>query len=134
MHDWLGRRFNKKVMLSLKRFFKSFFYAFRGLAKAWKGERNLRVESVIGIMILVAGFFFGIKPIEWCLLIFVIGLVILMELANSAVERISDILKPRIHSYVKDIKDIAAASVMISAVMSIIIGLIVFIPYIKIAF
>jgi diacylglycerol kinase len=51
-----------------------------------------------------------------------------MELANSAVERIADILKPRIHSYVKEIKDITAAAVMISAILSIIIGLIIFIP------
>ena len=115
----------------MKRLKKSFIYASRGLSKAFREEQNLRVQAVIAIIILVAGSFLRISPIEWCLLIFVIGLVILMELANSAVERIADVLKPRIHSYVKEIKDITAAAVMISALMSIAVGLIIFIPYIR---
>lgn len=117
-------------MLNIKRLKKSFVYASRGISKAFREEQNLRVQSVIAIIILIVGLFFRISPIEWCLLIFIIGLVILMELANSAVERIADVLKPRIHTYVKEIKDITAAAVMISAFMSIVIGLIIFIPYI----
>ena len=117
-------------MLRLKRLSKSFVYAFRGLSKTFKEEQNLRVQSIVGIIILIAGSFLGIKPIEWCLLIFVIGLVLLMELANSAVERIADVLKPRIHNYVKEIKDIMAAAVMLASIVSIIIGLIIFVPYI----
>ena len=62
-------------------------------------------------------------------LIFVIGLVILMEIANSAIERVTDVLKPRIHDYVKEIKDITAAGVMVASFIALIIGAIIFWPY-----
>lgn len=115
-------------MFNFKRLSKSFLYAFRGLVKTFKEEQNLRIQAIIGIIIMIAGFYFRIEPVEWSLLIFVIGLVIIMELANSAVERITDVLKPRIHNYVKEIKDITAAAVMISALVSVMIGLIIFVP------
>lgn len=117
-----------EAMFNLKRLSKSFLYAFRGLVKTFKEEQNLRIQAIIGIIIMLAGFYFQIEPVEWSLLIFVIGLVIIMELANSAVERITDVLKPRIHNYVKEIKDITAAAVMVSAFISVIVGLIIFLP------
>lgn len=117
-------------MFDLKRLGKSFTYAFRGFFKTFKEEQNLQVQSIIAIIIIVIGFILEIKSLEWCLIIFVIGLVVLMELANSAVERIADVLKPRIHNYVKEIKDIMAAAVMLSAFLAIVVGLIIFIPYI----
>ena len=82
------------------------------------------------MIVIVLALFFQINRLEWILLIFVISLVMLMELANSAVERIADILKPRIDDYVKEIKDIAAAGVMLSSFVAVIIGLIIFFPYI----
>ena len=75
------------------------------------------------------GAFFQISLSEWTTLILIIGLVFLMELINSAVERVTDVLKPRIDNYVKEIKDIMAAAVMLASIVSIIIGLIIFIPY-----
>ncbi len=112
------------------RLLKSFIYAFRGLKKAFCEEQNLRVQAIIGIITTIAGFILKIKPLEWCLLIFAVFLVILMEMLNSAVERMADVLKPRIHEYVKEIKDIMAAAVLLSGILAIIIGLIIFIPYV----
>jgi undecaprenol kinase len=117
-------------MVKIIRLFKSFGYAFRGLFKTFREEQNLQVQSIIGIIIVTLGFIFEIKPLEWCLIISVIFLVILMEMINSAVERIADALKPRIHTYVKELKDIMAATVMLSAILAIVVGLIIFIPYI----
>ena len=53
-----------------------------------------------------------------------------MELANSAVERVTDILKPRIHDYAKEIKDIMAAAVFLASFVAAVVGLIIFLPYI----
>jgi diacylglycerol kinase len=114
----------------MTRLFKSFTYAFRGLFKAFREEQNLRVQSTVAIIIIVLGFLFKIKPLEWCTLLIVIVLVILMELVNSAVERIADALKPRIHIYIKEMKDIMAAAVMFAAILAIVVGAIIFIPYI----
>lgn len=118
-------------MVKIIRLFKSFGYAFRGLFKTFREEQNLQVQSIIGIIIITFGFVFEIKSLEWCLIISVIFLVILMEMINSAVERIADALKPRIHTYVKELKDIMAAVVMLSAILAIIVGLIIFTPYVK---
>src|SRR3989339_502112 len=118
-------------MIKIKRLFKSFEYAFRGLVKTFKEEQNLKVQTLVALVVIVLGGILKINRLEWCLLIFIIGLVILMEVANSAVERITDVLKPRINNYVKEIKDIMAAAVMLSSLMAIVIGLIIFFPYIR---
>lgn len=121
-------------MVRLIRLVKSFSYAFRGLFKTFREEQNLQVQSIIGIIIIIFGFYFKIEPIEWCFIISVIFLVVLMEMINSAIERVADALKPRIHAYVKELKDIMAATVMLSAILAIVVGLIIFIPYIKTLF
>jgi diacylglycerol kinase len=113
----------------MKRLIKSFTYAFRGLFKIFREEQNLQVQSISAIIIIAISFAFQIKPWEWCAILICIALVILMETINSAVERMADLLKPRIHSYVKEMKDIMAAAVMIAAILAIAVGLIIFIPY-----
>lgn len=116
-------------MIKIKRLAKSFRYAVKGLIKIFREEQNIRVQSFIGILALLAAIYFQISRMEWVVIILIIGLVILMEIINSAVERVADILKPRIDSYVKEIKDITAAAVMLASIISIIIGIIIFTPY-----
>ena len=116
-------------MSKIKRLLKSFTYAFRGLFKTLSEEQNLQIQSLIGLTAIVLGWCLEIKAWEWCVLLLVIFIVILMEMMNSAVERIVDILKPRLDAYVKEIKDIMAAAVMLASLVAVIIGLIIFLPY-----
>jgi diacylglycerol kinase len=111
------------------RLLKSFTYAFRGLGKIFREERNLQVHSIVAIIIIALGFAVKLQPWEWCAVLVCIALVILMETVNSAIERLADVLKPRIHSYIKEIKDIMAAAVLISAILAVAVGLIIFIPH-----
>ena len=111
------------------RLFKSFAYACRGLGKIFREEQNLQFQSIVAIIIIALGLVFQIKPLEWCVILISIALVILMETINSAIERLVDMLKPRIHAYVKEIKDIMAATVMIAALLAAAVGLIIFIPH-----
>jgi undecaprenol kinase len=117
-------------MIKISRLLKSFNYAFRGLVKTFREEQNLQIQSIAGIVIMLIAVYFKISRLEWCVLIFIIGLVILMELANSAVERVTDVLKPRIDGYVKEIKDVMAAAVMLASLVAVIVGAIIFWPYI----
>jgi len=117
-------------MIKIARLLKSFSYALKGLGRIFREEQNLRVQSIIAIISIVIGFILRISAVEWCLIIFAIVLVILMETMNSVVERIADILKPRIHEYVKEIKDITAGAVLLSSLLAVTIGLIIFLPYI----
>lgn len=116
-------------MIRIKRLLKSFIYAFRGLFKIFKEEQNLRIQTAAACIVIVLAFIFKVKYFEWALLVFAISLVILVEIANSAVERGADMLKPRMDYYVKEIKDIMAAAVMIASIAAVIIGFIIFYPY-----
>lgn len=117
-------------MFRIRRLIKSFKYAFRGFSKTWREEQNLQIQSVAAVFVLFLAAFFQVDRMEWAILVFIIGLVMLMELANSAIERIADVLKPRISSYVKEIKDISAAAVMFSSIVSIIVGILIFWPHV----
>jgi len=117
-------------MIKARRLFKSFIYAFRGLGRVLREEQNLQIQFGTAILAVFLGFYFSIQRIEWIILILVIGVVFLMEIINSAVERVTDVLKPRINGYVKEIKDIMAAAVMLASLIAVILGLIIFLPHI----
>ncbi len=118
-------------MVRVKRLLKSFGHAFRGLVKTFFEEQNLKIQTTVGLVVLILALFFDISRLEWVLLVFAISLVILLEIVNSAVERITDVLKPRINSYVKEIKDIMAAGVLLASIAATVAGLIIFWPYLN---
>ena len=116
-------------MIRLKRLFKSFGYALHGLKKILKEEQNLQIQISVAILVLILAAVYDVSRYEWIVLVLVIGLVMLMEIANSAVERITDILKPRLNHYVREIKDITAAAVLVATLIAIVTGIMVFWPY-----
>ncbi len=116
-------------MIKFGRLIKSFTYSIKGLWRVIREEQNLKIQLIAGTLVLLLAWFFGLKTWEWSILIIMIALVFLAEVINSAVERVTDVLKPRISDYVKEIKDIMAAAVMITALASIIIGILIFLPY-----
>lgn len=116
-------------MIRINRLLKSYSYAFKGLFKTFREEQNLRIQTIASLIIFILGVYFKISRLEWALLVLVIGLVLVAEITNSAVERITDVLKPRINNYVKEIKDVMAAGVLLSSMAAIIVGLVVFLPY-----
>lgn len=108
---------------------KSFQYAFRGLKYVLKNERNFRIELVFAFLILTLSVILKIEDWELVVIIFLTTLVLITELINTVVERVVDILEPRMHPFAKLIKDIMAAIVLISAIVSVVVGLIIFLPY-----
>ncbi|MEF3691775.1 MAG: diacylglycerol kinase family protein [Candidatus Moraniibacteriota bacterium] len=110
-------------------FKKSFHCALRGLRYVIKNERNFRVELLIAIFVVFLAIVFNIKIWEFVVLIFLITWVLVTELINTVVERVVDILEPRVHPYARLIKDIMASVVLLSAGMSILVGGIIFSSY-----
>jgi diacylglycerol kinase len=108
---------------------KSFSCAFRGLKYALTTERNFQIEFVVAIFVGVLILIFDIKSWEAVVLVAMIMFVLIVELANTVVERVVDILKPRVHPYVRLIKDMMASVVLISAVFAAAVGIIIFYPY-----
>jgi len=116
-------------MFRVGRLIKSFTYAWRGLFKTFHEEQNLRIQTVFALLAMALGLFFRISQGEWLALVLAIGLVLILEIVNSAVERVTDVLKPRINTYVKEIKDIMAAGVMLASITAAVVGLVIFIPH-----
>jgi len=107
---------------------KSFRFAFNGIKKLIKNEHNARIHIVALICVIGLGVFFKIELTEWIALTIVSGLVILMELLNTAVERLADFVESDWNEKIGIIKDYCAGAVLISAIISLIVGGLIFIP------
>ena len=117
-------------MERIKQFSHSVRHALRGLVYAFRYEKNFQNEIGIAILVTIAMFYFDITRGEMVAILFMIITVLIMELINTVFERVVDILKPRIHPYAKLIKDLMAATVLITSIGAVVIGLIIFYPYV----
>lgn len=113
--------------MNWRKFIHSFGYAFTGIVTGLH-EQNMRFHVVSALVVIVAGAVTGLSAIEWCVIIAVIGIVLATELFNSAIERVVDLASPNIHPLAKQAKDLAAGAVLVIAGMSVIIGLLIFLP------
>jgi diacylglycerol kinase len=107
---------------------RSFSFAFDGIVQVIRGQRNFRIHLVFALIVIISGYLFSISTTEWCIVLFTIGLVLSMEVFNTAVEKLVDFISPGFHPMAGKIKDIAAGGVLITAIAAILIGLIIFIP------
>lgn len=122
---------DKKNNPTKRALFSSFKDAFSGIKFTFKNERNFRIHTVVTILVVTAGFVLKITLLEWTSILLCIGLVIAMELVNTAIEQTVDlIVGESFHELARNAKDAAAGAVVISACMSVIIGLIIFFPYV----
>ncbi len=111
-----------------KNLFDSFRHAFNGLIFGIKDTRNLKVDILVALIVIIFGFVFKITLIEWTVIILCISMVISLELINSAIEEAVNLAMPNIHPIAKISKDVAAGAVLFSAIASGIIGIIIFLP------
>ena len=113
------------------RFLTSSGHALRGIAVAVRHERHVRVELVALVVALLLGWWFRLQPWEWTAILLVSGFVLVVELVNSAVEYLLDLLKPRLHDYARDVKDVLAGAVFLAAFVAVVVGCIIFLPYLS---
>lgn len=112
----------------MKAFIKRLRFALSGWMYFFRNETNGQIQGVVAILVTIAGFVLHISKQEWLWLILCFALVISLEMVNSAIEGLSNRLHPDIHPAIKMVKDVAAGAVLWAAVMSAIIGLIIFWP------
>ena len=110
---------------------RSVSHALDGIVYSLKHERNFRIEIVIGCFVMVMIFVFKVKNWEAIVLILMILGVLVTELTNTVLERVVDILKPKVHPYARLIKDIMAAVVLLTSIVAVIVGIIIFYPYLR---
>ncbi len=114
----------------MKRLKHSFINAFRGLRDLLRTQPNFRIEFIVGILVLLASYFFQVKPIEWAILIILIVFVLAAEAANSVMENILDGVSKNFSPRFRMAKDMLAGATLLVAMGSAVIGLIIFLPYI----
>lgn len=113
---------------SLKSRLESFRFALNGLLLLLKNEHNSRIHILAAIIAIVMGIIMKLDHYEWSLLIIVIGAVFLTELLNSSIESLADLIDPEWNELIMGAKDYSAAAVLISAIVAIVVGGLIFIP------
>ena len=107
---------------------KSFGYAFEGIFTCICKERNMKIHCVMAVLVVIAGMILKLSPVEWCICLGLFGLVMALELVNTAVEAVVYLVTSEYKPLAKIAKDTAAGAVLIAAIMAAIAGLIIFVP------
>lgn len=116
-------------MVDIQKLFKSFQYAFEGIAHAFKNDQNLRIHFVIGLIVIIVSILLRVNSFEKGILGITILFVICAEMINSAIEQMVDLISTEHRKEAKIAKDVAAGMVLLTAVGSVIIGMLIFTPY-----
>ncbi|MFA5634121.1 MAG: diacylglycerol kinase family protein [Candidatus Dojkabacteria bacterium] len=120
----------KNIKYQATNFFKSQGHARSGIRLIFKNERNFRIDLVVAIVVIILGFLFKISHTDWIAISLVISMVFISETINSAIEALCDTVSLEYKVNIKYAKDVSAGAVLVSALVSVITGLIVFVPYI----
>ena len=115
-------------MRQRRRKWQMFAYAGRGIRMAVQSERNLRIHLAVIPIVVVTGFVMGLSGMEWVAIAFSIGIVIVAELVNSALEYLADAVHPEVDPGIRNAKDVAAGAVLIAVLAAVVVGVIIFPP------
>lgn len=107
---------------------KSVGFAFRGALLLIRTEASIKIQVVLAILVTAAGFYYNISNTEWILQVLAISLVVGIEGANTAIEKICDFVHPEFDTRIGFIKDVSAGAVMLVSIGAIIVGLIIYLP------
>jgi diacylglycerol kinase len=116
-------------LININTLVKSFRFAMKGVRYAFQNEQNFRFQIIAGMIVTVLMIIFPLQNWERILLSLVIFMVLILELINTAFEKIVDVLKPRVHFYVEIVKDIMAAVVLLASLGALMIGIYIFVPH-----
>ena len=109
---------------------RSFRRACAGIWRMIRCQHNAWIHAALTIIVIASGFSFRLSGGEWCWLVLAVSIVWTAEALNTAFEFLADVTSPEFHPLVRDAKDVAAGAVLITALASIVIGVIVFSPHV----
>lgn len=113
----------------MNKFIRSFAFAGRGIAIAYRDQVNLKVQTGLGLVAAALGIFFELSAMEWCSLLLSGALVLTLEIINTSIEKAVDLVTTEFHPLAGQVKDIAAGAVLLSALISLVVGVLVFRPH-----
>jgi diacylglycerol kinase len=112
----------------MKRFISRVQFALQGWSAFFRNEKHGQIQAVVAVVVVAAGAYFGISIIEWMVLLLCIGLVLSLEMVNTAIEKLADQTHPEHHPQIGLVKDVAAGAVLWASVISVVVGLLIFLP------
>jgi diacylglycerol kinase len=112
----------------LKKNLIAFKAAFNGIAIALRSERNLRFHFFAVAVVSISGFLIGMTNLEWLIILILFAIVISMEMINSAIERICNLIQPEKDTQIGKIKDISAGAVLWTCFIAVASAIILFVP------
>ena len=115
-------------MSYLKKRIRSFGFAISGIIAFVRSEPHALLHFIATVVVVGAGFYYRITGMEWIAILTVISIVWITEMLNTVLEKVMDHVAPEYHPRVKWIKDVAAGAVLLAAILSLIVGGIIFIP------
>lgn len=113
----------------MKKIILSFRYAYNGIKYVFRTQQNFRIQLIVFFIALFLGLIFNITSNEWLVILFMSSLVLSLEIINTSIENLVDLMTDNYHPKAEKAKDAAAAAVLLSSIISILVGLIIFIPY-----
>jgi diacylglycerol kinase len=116
---------------SYRKFFRSFGHAWRGLVRLIQTEQNARVHFVAAVILGMSTIIFGLSRLEVAILFFAVVLVFAIEIINTAVEKLLDVVHPESHATIGYVKDALAGAVLIAAIIAIVVAFLVFYPHVR---
>jgi undecaprenol kinase len=106
----------------------SFYFALAGYKAIWLSEINFRIHIIITLIVIFAGVILKLNMVEWIVVLISVGMVLTAEIFNTTIEHLCNLISTEIRPDIKIIKDIGASGVLVSAVISAITGVIIFLP------
>jgi diacylglycerol kinase len=104
-------------------------HAIKGIKLIVKNERNFRIQLVVALIVVTISILLGISHTHWIAVSFLIALVLISEAFNSVIEAVCDTVSKDYRVNIKYAKDVSAGAVLVSAILSVILGLVIFTPY-----
>lgn len=121
----------KEKKYSFKRFIKSFCFAFDGIKEGYEAGQNIIIMTILGIFAITLSFIFNINLEQKLVILLLIGIILPLELINTAIEAVVDLHDgDKKSKYGRIAKDCSAGALTIASIMALIIGIIIFMPHI----
>lgn len=124
-----GKKFRGDKKLSLKKVYMSMINSLAGLRKSYSTEQSLFIHFIMSLVVIAFGIFFQINRYEWVFSILLMGLILCIELLNTAIEANVDLATDKVHPLARSAKDIGSAATFMMSIFALVGEIILFYPY-----
>ena len=117
--------------IDFKKLIKSFHYAFRGVIRLLSDQQNARIHASAAILVGIFAYLLQVTRVEAAILFMAVVMVFAIEILNTAIEKLSNIIEPKNSKEIAYIKDGMAGAVLFTAIIAVVVAILIFLPHIR---